>query len=151
MRWRTRTNGRTERGAAALEFVLVAPILILLLFGIVTFGFLFAQDLALSNAARQAARFAAVAGHTCTQVQDEAISVADPLIDDLEYADVVVTMTEAGNPGCGSTTAEPCRESTVGSNVEVNITYVADVILPIPGLGSTQTLTSKGVFRCEFS
>jgi Flp pilus assembly protein TadG len=150
MRVRWNRKERTERGASALEFALVAPILILLLFGIVTFGLLFAQDLALSNAARQAARFAAVAGHTCDQVKLEAQDAA-PLIDDLALDDITVAIDPATSPGCASTTTEPCRESGVGDNVTVEITYVADVLLPVPGLGSTRTLTSKGVFRCEFS
>ncbi|MCY4727538.1 pilus assembly protein [Nocardioides sp. STR2] len=150
MRWRQRLNDRTERGASAVEFALVAPLLILVLFGIATFGFLFAQDLALSNAARQAARFAAVAGHTCDDVKAEAIAAA-PLVDDLGADDITVSMDDGISAGCGSSTAEPCRESEDGASVAVDITYEADVILPVPGLGSTRTLSSKGVFRCEFS
>ena len=117
---RNSRRARGERGASAVEFAWVPPIFFAVLFAIVTFGFLFAQDLALSNAARQAARFAAVAGHTCDQVQDEALAAA-PLLDDLTKADVVIPV------GCGSSTGEPCRESAVGANVTVTITYDANV------------------------
>ena len=58
MRLRTRTNGRTERGAAAVEFALVVLPLLMIVAGIINFGFIFAQQLSLSNGARQAARFA---------------------------------------------------------------------------------------------
>ena len=57
MRWRITTNGRTERGAAAVEFALVVIPLLMVIAGIVNFGFVFAQQLALDNAvARRAAR-----------------------------------------------------------------------------------------------
>ena len=50
---RGRKRGRDD-GASAVEFALVLPLLIILLFGIISFGIVFAQKLALGNAARQA-------------------------------------------------------------------------------------------------
>jgi Flp pilus assembly protein TadG len=134
---------RGEDGAAAVEFALVVPILLAILFGIVTFGFLFAQNLAISNAARQGARFGAVQGHDCTAVRDETIDAAGPLVS-LAPSNVAVTVTGGG--GCP---AEPCLNPVADANINVTVTYTADVILPIPGMGSTTTLTGTGVFRCE--
>ena len=56
MRWRTRRNGRTERGAAAVEFAFIVLPLMLIICGIVNFGFAFAQQLALDNSVRAGAR-----------------------------------------------------------------------------------------------
>ena len=56
MRWRTRTDDRTERGASAVEFALVVIPLLMVIAGIVNFGLVFAQQLALDNAVRAGAR-----------------------------------------------------------------------------------------------
>jgi Flp pilus assembly protein TadG len=49
-----------ERGAAAVEFALILPILLTLVFGIVEFGWAFGQQVSLGNAAREAARTMAI-------------------------------------------------------------------------------------------
>jgi Flp pilus assembly protein TadG len=49
-----------EKGANLVEFALVAPFLILLLFGIVEFAWLFAQNLDVRHGAREGGRLAAV-------------------------------------------------------------------------------------------
>ena len=59
-RW-TRVGGcHQERGASLVEFALVAPLLFLLLFGMIDFGWLFAQNLDVRHGAREGARLAAV-------------------------------------------------------------------------------------------
>lgn len=47
---------RTQSGAAALEFALVLPIFVLLIYGLVTFGSAFYTQIALSRAAADGAR-----------------------------------------------------------------------------------------------
>jgi len=51
---------RDQRGAAAVEFAIVLPLLMLLLLGILEFGWMFNQQISLTNAAREAARYYAV-------------------------------------------------------------------------------------------
>jgi hypothetical protein len=51
---------RREEGAAAVEFALLLPLLVLLLFGIIEFGFAFSTRIQATNAAREAARLAVV-------------------------------------------------------------------------------------------
>jgi Flp pilus assembly protein TadG len=51
---------RSEKGAAALEFAFVAPMLALLLGGIIEVGNLVQTAIVASNAAREGARYAAV-------------------------------------------------------------------------------------------
>lgn len=55
-----RSMARSDVGASALEFALVAPILLALLFGMIEFGFAFQAQLAVTHAAREGARMAAV-------------------------------------------------------------------------------------------
>lgn len=59
---------RSRSGVAALEFAFIAPFLILLLLGIIAFGFQFAANIAATQAASEGAR-AAAAGLTSTERQ----------------------------------------------------------------------------------
>ena len=52
---------RNQRGASAVEFALVAPLLLLLLFGTVSAGLTYSDHVATTNAAREGARYAAAA------------------------------------------------------------------------------------------
>lgn len=51
---------KRERGAAALEFALIAPFFFLVVFGGIEIGFMFRSNLALEDTARTAARVASV-------------------------------------------------------------------------------------------
>lgn len=59
-RHRVRSAGASDSGASALEFAIIAPVLMLLLFGLIEFGFVFQGQLAVTHAAREGARIAAV-------------------------------------------------------------------------------------------
>lgn len=65
---RARLRSGSEEGAAAVEFALVVPLLLTLLFGIIEFGFAFNAQIVVTNAAREAARELAV---------DEDATIAD--------------------------------------------------------------------------
>lgn len=54
-----RRRERDDRGAAAVEFALVAPLVIMLLIGTVTVALAYSQHVALSNAVREGARVGA--------------------------------------------------------------------------------------------
>jgi Flp pilus assembly protein TadG len=54
----------TDRGAVAVEFALVLPVLLLALVGIVEFGRVFNAQIVLTNAAREGARTMAITGNT---------------------------------------------------------------------------------------
>jgi TadE-like protein len=67
--------GRPRRGQALVEFALVFPLFMLLLMSIITFGLYIFYNQQLSNAAREAARYAAV--HSST-AQCPTVSRLDP-------------------------------------------------------------------------
>lgn len=60
---------RAERGAELIEFALVFPLLLLLVLGMVDFGFLFQRYEVLTNAAREGARLAVLPGYSTADVQ----------------------------------------------------------------------------------
>lgn len=76
-----------QRGAQLIEFALILPIMLSLLFGIVTGGVAFSHNLSLDNAARETARFGAtlpVDGdlpNWLDQVADVAIGTATGTLD----------------------------------------------------------------------
>jgi hypothetical protein len=49
----------STRGAAAVEFGILAPLLFVIIFGIIEFGAIFYNQAVITNASREAARFAA--------------------------------------------------------------------------------------------
>jgi Flp pilus assembly pilin Flp len=67
----TRTAARwsDESGAELIEFALVLPLLLLVLLGIVDFGFLFQRYEVVTNAAREGARVAVLPGYGDGDVQ----------------------------------------------------------------------------------
>lgn len=60
-RLRRTSQGRGDGGATAVEFALVAPILLLLVFGIIEYGLWFSDSLATRQGVREAARQGVVA------------------------------------------------------------------------------------------
>ena len=57
---RKKEKARSEGGAAALEMALLLPLLLLLIMGILEFGYVFFVDLTLTNAVREGARVGVV-------------------------------------------------------------------------------------------
>lgn len=140
----TRRTKRAERGAVAVEFALVVPILLLVLIGIINFGVVITQQLSLSNAARQAARYSVIDGRDCDMVEAEARAAVATV--GMGADAPVFTIT-------GGTCPEPCADSTVGANVNVTMTYESTYVVPfpIPGFDNSIDLEGEGQFRCEFS
>ena len=71
-RLRMRARMRSERGAELIEFALTLPLLLLLVLGIIEFGFMFQEYEVVTNAAREGARLGALipsAGYTTGEAQ----------------------------------------------------------------------------------
>lgn len=72
---RTRAKLRTQDGAAAVEFAIVAGLLFMLIFGMIEYGFAFFEMQTLRGAAREGARVAAVGGDD-GQIQDRIVAAS---------------------------------------------------------------------------
>jgi Flp pilus assembly protein TadG len=67
----TNSRGAGERGAALVEFALALPLLLVVIAGIVDFGFAFQRYEVVTNAAREGARMAVLpVGYSTTEIQD---------------------------------------------------------------------------------
>lgn len=150
---------RDQRGAAAVEFALVAPILFSLVFGIIGFGFVFAQELSLGNGARQGARYGVVASRTCADIFSEARSGSQTINLDPSQIRIVVTRGTSESTAvakCDSQTSatdsvKPCSGSSTGDNLYVYANFKSTVSVPLLPISGQVPLQGKGVFRCEYS
>ncbi|MDX6485972.1 MAG: hypothetical protein QOF43_1125 [Gaiellaceae bacterium] len=87
-----RSNIRNERGQTMVEFVLVLPVLLVVLFGIIQFGLTFNNYIALTDAVRAGARTAAVSRFATNPTSDTTARVKNAS-GDLDPAKVGVTVT----------------------------------------------------------
>jgi len=67
---------RSERGAELIEMAVVLPLLLLVLFGIIEFGFMFQRFLVLTNAANEGARVAILPTYGAGDAEARAIAYA---------------------------------------------------------------------------
>ncbi|WAH95873.1 TadE/TadG family type IV pilus assembly protein [Arthrobacter sp. MMS18-M83] len=77
----------SERGAVAVEFALLAPVLIMLLLGIMEFGRAYNVQVSLSNAAREGVRVMAISNDQTaakTAAKNAAVSL-NPLLADTNF------------------------------------------------------------------
>lgn len=151
---------RADDGAAAVEFALVVPLLLLLVFGIIQFGITFSTLLALNNAARQGARIGVTTQNTCADVMAEVKSGSVSL--GTKYP-LAVTVTRGSTGICtGSITSAGAVTYSVGSattvtcpagNSDQTLTVVARSTgtFSIPPFFFVNNFVTegKGVFQCE--
>jgi Flp pilus assembly protein TadG len=69
---RRRRIGANDQGAELIELAIVLPIFLLIIMGIVDFGFLFQRYEVVTNAAREGARVGVLSDFTAAQVQNRA-------------------------------------------------------------------------------
>jgi Flp pilus assembly protein TadG len=147
---------REQSGASAVEFALVSPVLIMLVFGIMAFGILLAQKLALGNAAREAARFGVVGERTCGQIRTAAQDAATTIGMTGTNATVTIKVgstqaTSVNKCPSGSDAVKPCAGSADGSIAYVQIDYTSRLVIPLVIAKNSFPINGAGVFRCEFS
>lgn len=162
---RFRRAHRRDDGASAVEFALVIPVLIIVVFGVIAFGIVLAQQQALSNAAREGARFGAVnlfaqaSGdpRTCASVVSKVRSVASTV--GMSSADVGVTVKRDGTSVCGSAAGStavsnsstlPCVGGTDASRLTIETAYESSLIIPLVVADPSFDLSGNGVYRCEY-
>ena len=129
------TMRNPDRGAAAVEFALVLPVLLLLVFGIVDFARAYNAQITLSEAAAQGVRTLAVGGTTAqaeTAVRNSLQGSAVPAGD--------ITFSN--------------ESSCTGTNTKATITVTDNnfaLVTPVPtflGIPNTLTLSAVGARQC---
>ena len=141
-----RRLARTDAGSELIEMALVTPILLLLVFGIVDFGFMFQRYVVLTNAAVEGARVATMPGYNAGDAQARVISYAAGGGIQGAVNPVVTPVTLPGIDG----------GTWPGMQVTVTHVYTFQYIAPIATLvgGSTAanvTLTASSTMRNQLA
>ena len=129
---------RSEHGAAALEFAIVAQLLILLLYGMITYGFVFALDHNITQSAAEGARHAISEPTTAS----EATITADAIQDAKDHLSFGAAKT---NAVVTADIIHDCNGVTGLRCIHVSITYDWRSHPLIPGLVGMQYLTPSSV------
>jgi Flp pilus assembly protein TadG len=151
-RWR-------DRGAAAVEFALVVPVLVLLIFGSIEFGLYVQARTMIGNGAREGVRLGSLVGSTgitagqvTAQVKAAALNAFGTL--GMTNRDAQVTCTKPdGVSSCDATLGAP---ASAGSTIKVTVTATfTGVTGMVAGTCSTwlpcvpSTLTASSYMRIE--
>jgi Flp pilus assembly protein TadG len=143
---------KREDGAAAVEFALVLPILIVLVFGIIEFGLALYNKEVITNASREGARAGIVQATprpTTTYIEGVAKDYLKMAAWDESNASVSVTIDPdpPGTPGACGSYPNPSLQPL---KVKVDYPYSFSV-LPnfIAGISKNITLSATTVMKCE--
>lgn len=138
---------KSQRGAAALEFALVMPILVVLVFGVVDFGLMINSQAVFANASRDAAR---AGSFFATSSEIEAVVTSEAAyLPTVSGITTQVACRKPGSPGAACTSSyDSERES--GGTVIVTITYTHNWLTPaLLGLPNTSVITKRSEMRIE--
>ena len=162
------TRARRDSGAAAVEFALLFPLFIAIVFGIINFGFAFNQKINLTQAAREASRYGATLSFTASlpdntgtidtwleKVRDVALSAGG---DDLAVgrsgryvcvAYVSADLTKSLTVGSGGpSSGQPCI--TDGrTDTRVQVVVESDTVLDVLLFGGKINVGSESVTHYE--
>ena len=126
-------------GQSLVEFSLISPILIVLIFGIIDFGIGFYSWITITNAAREGARIAAIRAP-----EDEVTQRVEDAADPLPASDLTITVTNAqGSPG---------ESVVVDVDYEYSLLTPLDAVLGLVSGGSvgpTLTISTSTDMRLE--
>jgi hypothetical protein len=141
------TSRRNQRGASAVEFALILPLLICVLMGIVEFGLLMYNKAVITNASREGARAGIVFSPRPSEpdIIQVVRNYADPRV--VSFGAKRVTIPDVVGPTC----------TAFGDDLIVDVSYpyeflVFSRIISLLGSGTmsgTVTLTARTVMKCE--
>jgi Flp pilus assembly protein TadG len=140
-----RRRVRSESGAELVELAVVLPLLLILIAGIVDFGFLLQSFAVVTNAAREGARVGVLPGYNATDIQGRVASY----------------ITAAGLPGTPTTTVTAVTVNPGGGGtpfpaVRVSVAYTYNYLFIKPMVtligqtfATSKTFTAVAVMRTE--
>ena len=128
---------RSESGASAVEFALLLPVLMMILFGITEFGLALYRQSILTNASREGARLGIVQ--------------SIPAITNGQINTAIDTYLTAGGVSPGNVTRSIVAGGATGTPVQVTLTlpYTYAVLPGLTGIVPTINLTAQTVMRHE--
>ena len=136
---------RRQRGAAAVEFAVVAPVFVLLIFGMIEYGRMVMVQQMLTNASREGARRAVLEGATETDVRTVVRNYLTPANIPIASGDITI---QIGDPPVAA--ALDSAEFGDPIHVSVGVNFGSVSWLPSPMYLSTGTrMSATSVMRKE--
>jgi Flp pilus assembly protein TadG len=145
---RFRRRVRSESGAELIEVALTLPLLLLVLLGIIEFGFLFQEYEVVTNAAREGARIAALkptAGYTTTEAETRATDYLTAGGLKLGQATATAVQSQVAITG----TTKCVTAMTVTVNYQHPVPFLSGVIKYFSGSLAAIPLKAVAVMRTE--
>lgn len=147
----------SQKGAALVEFAVILPLLLLIVFGIVEFGFIFYNQAILTNASREGARRAIVFETNSDGDRIYSGATVEDAINQYLYTDYPTnTDLRLVTFGTENLTIDPSSADgevviNQGDYILVEVQYDYDfMVLPsFAGIPQTITLTGKTTMRAE--
>lgn len=132
-------KNKREDGQAMVEFALILPIFLLILCGIIDFGWLFYNQLSLNNACREGARYAVVntAEDASTQAIINHIENTTTTVFANDGVDIKIEYSSPNDPTAGDITV----------SMEAEISFFTPVLSTV--LGKEKTITSTVIMKVE--
>ena len=142
-----RSKASSQKGASAVEFALVLPLLMLITFGIIEFGMFIYNKQVLTNASREGARAGIVA--SSPRVPATGTNSIDSVVQNY-CANHLVTFGTQNNPVTtviGYSATAPYRDDLT---VQVNYQY-SFLVIPnlVPGINQLSNMQAVTVMRYE--
>jgi Flp pilus assembly protein TadG len=130
-------SARDQAGSALIEFALIAPVFLMLVFGIVVYGLYFATSIAVTYAAAEAAR-ASEAGLSDSERESLANAAAQSIIADYTPLLAVASATITSGPAPGNS---GLFEVTVAYDFHSFGLAGLATVLPIPTTNPSASVT----------
>lgn len=146
-------NGRafhSDFGVAAVEFALILPLFLILVFSLIDFGRIFFVQVSITSASREGARLSALysAGIPTPQNVVDLVNSAAPNAASLAQlsSSAVLTITQSS---CSPTISNENTTVDVSTNFKWLLPVgIVNLVSPGSNLVNDFTITSKGVMRC---
>lgn len=143
-----------REGVAAVEFALLAPVLILLFTGAVSLGLASWTKMQVGNAARAGAVYAVNHGYNKANIQAAAqnataLSTKVSVVTSPEATQSCIDPATGTISPAGAAAACPGTGSSPGNYVTITTTMSYSLIMPIPGIAKAMTLSGNAVARIK--
>jgi Flp pilus assembly protein TadG len=152
---KTKMTIKNQKGAALVEFAIVLPLLVLLLFGAIEFGILYYNKQVITNASREGARAGIIAYE-----RDDYYKANSEIKDIVKYYCIKHLITFSGSPDLEDSdiTLVPGDRTDsntsfiFGSSFKVTVAYDYDFLLPsLFGFGDILTISATTMMKREGS